>query len=268
MKLIRGAAAMAVVALAGCKLGSSDLPSSINIGAIFMTDSLTPSGAHVLAPTATFSNESNLTLPDSRVPVDSCTSAPYPLTGADFLPSGALDAGASVSMQTDLGTTELTPDTTGSPPSVTYRLPADSAIPFTPGTSVTFAVPGATNGFPAMTVTAGTATTYAFSPIDTAPAADSFVVHWSPAAGTGTVLALTLAFSTNPDAIKPDQQILCSLVDDGVVQIPFALASLWRDATPGTRVIQSYKWVTGTNRQGGNAFFVRYRTFNNTATFQ
>lgn len=242
MRMTRPLGIVAVLALAGCKL-SSDLPTSRPLGVINQKGVQVAPNTYATAPVGVFFNASGITTPDSRYVVDSCTQTIYPIDTGATPKYSYLDAGPNVSVQTDLASGQLKPDTSLGG-LVSYVVPGDSLLPFTPGAPITFTVPGATNGYPAISLAAATAGPYTFGPIDTLPDPTAFTITWSPAAGTGSAMVISLQFATGSTATAPDQQIYCSLVDDGSVTIPQRLASLWRTATPGTRHLSSYRWHT------------------------
>lgn len=242
MRMTRPLGIVVVLALAGCKL-SSDLPTSRPLGVINQRGVQVASNSYGTAPTGVFFNASGVITPDSRFVVDSCTQTIYPIDTGATPQYSYLDAGSGITVQTDLGSGTLKPDTTLGG-LVSYQLPSDSLLPFTPGAPMTFTVPGATNGFPAISLSAATAAPYTFGPIDTLPDPAAFNITWSPAAGTGSAMVISLQFATDSAATRPDQQIYCSLVDDGSVTIPRRLADLWRTARPGMRHLSSYRWQT------------------------
>lgn len=247
MHIARRLGVAAVLVLAGCKL-SSDLPSSVPAGVINIVADSTGPGQFIVRPVGIFFNKSNVVIPDSRLVVDSCQYGIYDST-ANSPPISRewVSAGPSVGVQTDQATGTLVPDTSGD--LVSYVLSDGGALPFTPGSDVTFAVSGS-DAFPAMTLTANTAGPYAFGPVDTLPS-DALDLTWSPADGNESAVFISLQFASDPNAVRPDQQILCSVHDDGAFTVNPQLAVRWHQATPGTRRILSYKWRTTTKVVNG-----------------
>jgi hypothetical protein len=115
---------------------------------------------------------------------------------------------------------------------------------------VTVTVPGAAdqsevNAFPPLAVSAATAATYTISPIDTAPAADSFHITWTAASGAGSALVFIANFDTAGLGGTPvPVEMYCSATDTGDVLVPTRVAQTWLKALPGSRGIRSYRWET------------------------
>jgi hypothetical protein len=42
--------------------------------------------------------------------------------------------------------------------------------------------------------------------------------------------------------VEPNQQIFCSLVDDGAAEIPPVFLTQWRSATTGSRNVEAARW--------------------------
>ncbi|HEX6534950.1 MAG TPA: hypothetical protein VF041_10145 [Gemmatimonadaceae bacterium] len=252
MRIVRPLGVAAVLVLAGCHL-SSDLPSSVPAGVINIIADSTGPGQFVVRPVGTFFKKSNITIPDSRQVVDSCQYGIYDSTATSGpIIRDYVNAGPSVGVQTDQATGTLVPDTSGDV--ISYVLSDGGALPFTPGSQMTFAVAGS-DEFPAMTLTANTAGPYAFGPVDTLPS-DALELTWSPAEGNESAVVISLQFASDPNAVRPDQQIYCSVRDDGAFTVNPQLAVRWRQATPGTRRILSYKWHTTTRVVNGAQFVV------------
>lgn len=258
MRLFRALALVSGVGLlAGCNL-SSNLPSSFPVGDVSMVDTVI-NGRSVVSPVAVFFNGVNVALPSSSNVADSCVQANYPQTSPPFVPLGTLYAGDSVTFTTDSGTVQLRPDSTIAANLVYYLLPTDSAIAFTPGSSITVSVPGYPTGYPAANIEAATIPPYTFNAIDTLPDPTNFVITWNSPQGPGTGLVMQLEFTTDTTTDQPDQMIYCSLLDDGSVTIPSLLAAQWRKAVPASRHLDSYKWKTSYKNTGKGGLLVRFQ---------
>lgn len=265
MRILSRFGVVAAVILTGCKL-SSDLPSSIPAGVVTATAVADGGGGHVVRPIGLFFNKVNVSIRDSRLAPDTCVDTLFTPLGQTPEPNVTnIDAGPSISVQTDLATGTLKPDTSvlGL---ITYVLPDSQSLPFTPGANMTVVVSGASNGFPAMTLTAPTAGPYTFGPIDTVPSGP-LTITWSPAAGVQAAIDLSLQYSTDPGAHTANRQIYCSLHDDGSYDIPQRLAANWRVATADTRhldsrrVLTSQQSVNFTQLVVNSQFFVSKSTF-------
>jgi hypothetical protein len=243
MSLKRWVTFAGMIALAGCKL-SSDLPDHHYIGYFLVEAKPDGEGQYSALPNGIFFDQlainGTVSIPDSRLTanVDSCRLDTIVASGDNILPT--VDAGSPVVLQYDQTTANMLPDT--SPNIVVYNVDGPQAIG--PSTRMTFTVPGAEGAFPASSITASMPTAFTLSPIDTAPA-DSMSITWSSPNGPGVAFVVLLKFTS--DSASPDfanQQVRCSWVDDGKGVVPESLAALWRDARPGTRSVDSYRWMT------------------------
>lgn len=258
MRLFRPLALLSGVALlGGCNL-SSNLPTSFPVGDVSMVDTVI-NGRTVVSPVGVFFNGVNVSLPSSSQVADSCVQTNYPQTNPPFVPLGTLYAGDSVTFTTDSGTVQLRPDSSIAAGLVYYMLPTDSAIAFTPGSSITISVPGVPTGYPGANIEAATVPDYTFNAIDTLPDPSNFVITWNSAQGPGTGLVMQLEFTTDTTKTTADQMIYCSLVDDGSVTIPSPLAAQWRLAVPASRHLDSYKWKTSYKNTGAGGLLVRFQ---------
>ncbi|HLB36485.1 MAG TPA: hypothetical protein VJL31_07935 [Gemmatimonadales bacterium] len=190
-------------------------------------------GQYVGRPEATFLNTPLASFPDSRDPSDLCQ-----LAALLTIPVGRvenLDAGDSIAFTADGGTAYLYPraDLGGN----TVYLPPATFVSLTPGTAVTFQIPGAPGGFPAATFTGLTAPAITqLSPIPRASSAsDSVVVTWAPTGDDSSRFEVSLQFATE-GATSINRQVLCQWRDDGRAVIAGNLLSEW--ATTAMRRIE------------------------------
>jgi hypothetical protein len=218
-----------------------ELPKSKALAA-FILDSVSVQGDEYRThAVGIFLGESNGPLPDSRFVLDSCDIRPYPL--ATPQPAGTtIDAGSPVTIQTDKATGAMLPVPVGS--ITEYALQGDGRIAFTPGASVTFGIPGAPNGYPQASITGATARPLQLGPIDTNPP-DSvgLVLTWNPSADSSAVV-ISLQYGSSSDRTTPDQQIYCSLADDGVDTLNLLKTLRWKQAPAATRSVTAYRWRT------------------------
>ncbi len=252
-----------VAALGACSL-SSDLPTSRPLGVVVMTDTVDADSNTVLSPVAHFFNGQGVSVPDSHIIVDSCVVIPYLAdTGAfPYQIFSPLNAGDSVIVQTGDVAASLFPvlDPTTQLSTGAYALKTVPSIPFTPGSPVSVTVPGSTgNGsYPPVAASAATAAPYTVGPINRTPNPDSMTITWSPAAGPGSAMVFVVAFDTaatsggNPLHVE----MYCSNLDDGVANVPQAVARLWLKALPGPRNMRSYRWQTTIQNNGAAGLII------------
>jgi hypothetical protein len=184
-------------------------------------------GQPVSVPTATFVNTSLSGYPDSRDTANVC--ALSDVTGGTLSGLQSLDAGDSVTFTSDRGTFYLYPSTdiVGT---TTYQARTNS-VGLTPGTEVTFQIPGA-SGFPAATLNALTAPALTeLSPIPASVAAsDSMVVTWAPPGDDSSRVDVVLQYGAAGVPVI-NRQVLCQWRDDGRQAIAGTLLAEWSRAS-------------------------------------
>lgn len=266
MRILGRFGVVAAVILTGCKM-SSDLPTRLPAGIINVPTVSDGSGGFSISPVAVFYNNVNVAPPaDSRLAPDSCIDTTYTPPGVQQSPNVTnVDPGAAIAVQTDLATASLTPDTDQFGV-ISYVIANNGSVPLSAGASVTFVVPGAENGFSAMSLTAPTVHPYTLGPIDTMPA-DSMLITWTPADGAPAAMDLSFQYALDSSRATPNRQIACRFVDDGSGYIKKAFATHWRQAAPGTRHIDSQRWRTTQQAVDFNQLTVQSRFNVSKATF-
>jgi hypothetical protein len=239
-----------LVILAAC-LDPDPVPES-NYGVVGLTTVVSTNDT-ILSPEALFYRTGPLGLPTSRVTTDQCQVAvfpnPVPNTGLPRF----LDAGDSVAVSTTTATTYLFPviDLDGE----SYVLRASDRFPFHPGETVTITVPGVPGGFANGTISVLTARGFTLGPINPSPPADEGLdLTWTPAGDDSTKLLISLQYGVG--GIEANQQIFCSLVDDGAAQIPSQLVTGWRNATTGSRKFEAARWRVAAKEVTGGVLLV------------
>lgn len=239
MQHIRSLSLIGVLALGACL--HTDAPIRRDDGYILVSAPATAT-TNATVQGLFFVDPGGLTFPSSRFARDSCQIVPFTQGSAPLVPPGVqyLSAGDSITMQTDSTIAFLKPS--ASPDgSISYVLASGGSIPFTPGSTVTFNIPGAPDGYPPSTLTGQTVVPYTLGAIDTLP--DPTVglpITWSPAGDDSSSIILSLQYSSQNSG-TPDEQIYCALRDDGVDTIPGAFLDGWRKSTSSHHV-DSYRW--------------------------
>ncbi|HVZ48894.1 MAG TPA: hypothetical protein VG916_08930, partial [Gemmatimonadaceae bacterium] len=141
----------AVAAVAACDFSTGDTAGSpYGVGLISTQGS---AGAYTMSPAIAFYRVSGATLVNSAVTRDTCVETTYSPAGDTIATTApALSAGAFIVLGVSGRTDTLRHSNTADP---YYR--SSGAIPFSPGDSMTIAIPGDGNGFPASSFKAGTA---------------------------------------------------------------------------------------------------------------
>lgn len=229
-------AGIACIALAGCL--DPDSGPDQNYGVIGLTTVVTETDT-LLSPEAIFYRSGQLILPTSRVGGDECQVAPFPALSGEVQPPRFLDAGDSVQVSTGGRTRYLYPiiDATRE----VYKMRPGVSYPFSPGERVTIAVPGAPGGFPGGTVDVLTARPFALGAVSAAPPQnEGLPLTWTPAGDDSTKMLVSIQYGVGQPSAN--QQIFCSLRDDGSATIPEVLIAQYRNATTGTRKVEAARW--------------------------
>jgi len=238
------------LALAAC-LDPDPVPES-NYGVIGLTTVVTDTDT-ILSPEALFYRTGLLGLPTSRVNSDQCQVAAYPTpTQGTQLPR-FLDAGDSVAVSTASTTKYLFPIVNANGES--YVLEEADRFPFQPGENVTVTVPGAAGGFANGTISVLTARGFTLGPIDPAPpATEALDLTWTPAGDDSTKMLISLQYGVGQ--LAANQQVFCSLVDDGAAEVPAILLTQWRTATTGSRKAEAARWRVAVREVTGGVLLV------------
>lgn len=232
----RLSALFAPVILAAC-LDPDPVPES-NYGVIGLSTVISGTDT-VLAPEAIFYRTGLLGLPTSRVSTDQCQLASFPATGGEGVLPRFLDAGDSVAISTGTATKYLFPTLDGN--RELYALPTSEQFPFHPGETVTITVEGVPGGFANGTISVLTASPFALGAIDPSPPpGEGLELTWTPAGDDSTKMLISLQYGVGGP--EPNQQIFCSLVDDGAAEVPAVLVNSWRSATTGSRNVEAARW--------------------------
>ena len=184
-------------------------------------------GVPASLPEASFLNAVQSGYPSSHDTTDFC--AVSNLASGGFSTQESLNAGDSVAFTSDRGTLYLFPvlDILGN----TSYQPRVASVQVTPGSPVSFDVPGAPGGFPQASLSALTPS--AFTQVSTiptsVPVADSLVVTWAPVGDDSSRIELSLQFGAS-GAPTRDRQVFCQWRDDGRGVIQGTLLTEWSGA--------------------------------------
>jgi hypothetical protein len=238
------------LALAAC-LDPDPVPES-NYGVIGLTTVVTATDT-ILSPEALFYRTGLLGLPTSRVNSDQCQVAAYPTpTQGTQLPR-FLDAGDSVAISTTTTTKYLFPVVSAN--GEAYVLEEADRFPFRPGENVTITVPGAPGGFANGTISVLTARAFTLGPIEAAPPASTPLdLTWTPAGDDSTKMLISLQYGVGQ--LAANQQIFCSLVDDGAAQVAPIYLTQWRTANTGSRKVEAARWRVAVKEVTGGVLLV------------
>jgi len=186
-------------------------------------------------------------IPDSRLVQNSCALSAVDTTAP--VSKGDLRAGSAVTLLSGAGSSKTTTTLSFSSTSMSYV--GASGFTYKAGDSATVSVPGDAAGFPASSVTVRLAELIIPSDITIPLANDPMVVRWNVGDSTSAII-LSIKYANPINSSYANEQVLCSLRDDGAEDIaatalgPFLLSPLakrsvkltrWRTSAvqPGTR---------------------------------
>jgi hypothetical protein len=144
-----------------------------------------------------------------------------------------LNAGANVTFNIGAFSEPASPTPGATYP--VYNFADGSYLDFAGGDSVLVTIPGAANGFEAVTIKGRLAEPFTAAPLPTFVENTPMDLTWQPAAAPGSVMLVALRYNSNPDATTPNIEIACAFDDDGSGQIPAAFANAYGTAGAAAR---------------------------------
>ena len=263
----RGAARLALVACAAAALSacsdSLDPPRQreIAVASISVDGDAAPSAAK---PRITFFRADGLSVVDSRTATDRCTEQVTVAPPGTEPTVPGISAGSAVAFDLSGASTQLVPTTSTN--GTVYAPASNATVAIANGDSAKFRVPGAANGYPALTFSLKTAELLSIQPVVVPPADGTadLPVSWN-AGDNNSALALTLTYTTGGGAKR---EINCFLIDDGSFAIPDDVLDNWRAATTTARAGVATRFRTNNAAPGENAIAFGVSTFQKTVTIQ
>lgn len=238
--MIKHSFALALLLVVAAACSDLTVPEDRDLGFIVVAGAQVGEDAYEAIPEAVFFRSQSVTFPGASPPIDGCRIFAYS-EGDDPVPAPLdnIPAGAAVTMALSGRTSTLTP-AIGTQGEV-YALRPDPEVPFTPGDTARFIIPGAAGGFPEATAQIRTAEAFSFTPVTVPPATEDLDLSWTPAPAPGSAMAFSLRFSQG-NSTEPDQQIYCELVDDGSFSVPNLQLTVFRVAPPESRSVQATRF--------------------------
>lgn len=248
MQKFRGLTVLGVIAVAGCDL-STNLPTSQRLGVITVSEFGSGDSATLRAVGEFIQTGPNVQfpIPNTAAVDDNCDVRDYngPPQEGPPVKLDNLNAGASIAVATDKVDASMVP-TVNSAGSVVYSIPS-GPIPFTPGSQISFEVPGDSGGFPAQSLKVNTLVAPTLAPIERHPDGDMHL-SWSPAGNTGGAVQLEFLFSSD-SGLTPDKMMFCDLRDDGEHDIPKGVSRDWADSPDEAQSLSGFRWSTTIRQQ-------------------
>jgi hypothetical protein len=179
-------------------------------------------------------------IPDSRTPLNSCQYSTVDTTTTSL--SGGISGGTPLSFLFGRGAIFTSVDVPYDTANKRYLSSTTTA--YTAGDSLKVLVAGDPSGFPASTISVRLAEPLAPEPVFLPAAGSPMVVRWNASSDSTTGIIISLKYANPATSPYPNEQILCSLKDDGNEALPAtALAPLL--ASPASmRSLTLTRWRT------------------------
>jgi hypothetical protein len=201
---------------------------------------------YLTSPSAVFIQGTGIGLSSSQVGQEGCVDRDFTGSGGT-LNFEYLDAGASVVARFD-GPQVTMPRSTAEG-RITYDTPEGLELPFTPGQTITFDIPGAAGGFPRRLAAARTAEEFTAAAI-TLPTntTDNLTVTWTGIPEVpGSAMFYSIKYSSS-GSTSLDREIACVFRDDGSGIVAAALLEQFRQSS--VRQATAQRGRITTNRSG------------------
>jgi|GEM_PF-1298934 len=225
--------------IAACS-GLSQSDQTLNhYGAINVSARGTAANRATANATVVFFDAFTVNVPDSYLQrTDQCTFANVDTTKT--VTTGSLKAGASVAFAFGSSTLTFPYDST----LLRYANPASTPFVYSNGDVARVTVAGATGGFPASTISVPLAEPVIPGDVQVPPFGSPLNVTWTASADTTSAIILALKYANPVTSPYANEQIYCTLKDDGAFTLP-ATALTYFGAAPGaTRTLQLTRWRT------------------------
>ena len=253
-------AAVVLAPLASCLNVADNSNNLYQYGAITVR-ALGGGAAQVSASTSgVFFSALSASIPDSRVVQNSCAfSAVDTTTPAS---KGDLRAGAAVTLLTGAGSSKTTTTLAFNSTNVSYV--GSSGFTYKTADSATVAVPGDAAGFPASSVTVRLAEPIIPADITVPLANDPMVVRWNVGDSTSAII-LSIKYANPINSTYANEQVLCSLRDDGAEDIAATALGPFLLSPAAKRSVKITRWRTNAVQPGTRSLLHIVSTVDSTA---
>lgn len=120
--------------------------------------------------------------------------------------------------------------------SINYNMAAGASLAYVPGDTLSISIPGEAGGFPAANIKVRTAEPFVMDLLVAPPSGPTpTVVTWSPATVSGSLMTLSLRYSTVDAVLTPNAQIYCVFHDNGTFTLPDDIRTAWAASDPESR---------------------------------
>ncbi|MEY4007523.1 MAG: hypothetical protein RLZZ467_550 [Gemmatimonadota bacterium] len=225
---------LAVLALTTACVDTLEIPNA-RYGVVSVVTYQDDLAGTVMAPEATFYDRTDLRITPPAA--DSCNFAAYTPTQNVNTNSFTLGAGDYLLSTIGARTDTLRPYFVGN--LAIYRPPTGRTIPFTPGDTFSLVVPGAEDGFPAITSNIRTAEAFTHAPVEPPAEGQPLQLSWTAAPQPGSLMTFSLRYA-NAFSLDgtPNEQVFCGFTDDGSGTIRPEFLEFWRNAPATSRSVR------------------------------
>ena len=242
---VRVLAAVLLLPLASCLNVVDNSNNLYQYGAIAVR-ALGGGAAQVRASTnGVFFSALSASIPDSRVVQNSCAFSAVDTTTPAT--QGDLRAGSAVTLLTGAGSNKTTTTLAFNSTNMSYV--GTSNFTYKTADSATVSVPGDAAGFPASSVTVRLAEPIIPADITVPLANDPMIVRWNVGDSTSAII-LSIKYANPINSTYANEQVLCSLKDDGGEDIAATALGPFLLSPVAKRSVKITRWRTNAVQPG------------------
>ncbi len=237
----RQAAALALLTstLAACTKITESNQTSNRYGAVNITARSTSATRASANATGIFFEAFTVAVPNSALQrTDACAFAAYDTTST--VTKGVSKAGDQLTLNVGITATSLA----FSDALLRYANATTTPITYNAGEVAVIQIPGATGVFPAATINVPLAEPVLPSAVTIPAFGTPLAVRWNASSDTTTAVLLSLRYSTTASATLANEQIFCTVRDDGSYDIPSSALTTFLAAPAASRSLQITRWRT------------------------
>ncbi|MBC8089766.1 MAG: hypothetical protein H7Z40_21085 [Phycisphaerae bacterium] len=230
------------LALSGCLGSLVDDADLQKFGGIVVKGTSNSPTELAASATAIFFRAYSATIPNSRSQANSCQFSSVDTVTRD--PVGQLQAGQSLTMR--IGNSVNSRTTTLPFENAKLRYASGGSSNYVAGDSATIEIPGATSVFPAAVVKIRLAEPLTVSDVTVPAVGTPLTVTWNASADTTTAIFIALKYANPSSSPYANEQVLCSLRDDGSEDILTGSLSAFYASPVSSRSLVVTRWRTTT----------------------
>lgn len=237
-----GVCVVCAFTLAGCLRTLATEDDLQKYGAIVVKGTPTVPNELAASATAIFFQAYSATAPNSRNQLNSCQFSGVDTTSREAV--GQQQAGQSLTMR--IGNAVSSRSTALPFEQARLRYASAGSTAYLAGDSVTVEIPGQTTGFPAAVIKTRLAEPLIVPDVTVPPVGTPLAVRWNASADTTTAIYISLKYANPSSSTYANEQVLCSLKDDGTEDIQAAALSAFHASPISLRSLTVTRWRTVT----------------------